>query len=131
MIFHCDKLCGGKCCAPLRYGLANRIHCRGKATGVAIIVAHATMRDTYQAIDDPAKLAELMASALRARMPQTWRIYGAGGDLGIGICVEMENNFIDARMTPAQARESLLTIMRMSADPSSREACERILRGDT
>ncbi len=124
--FHCDKLCSNACCQWLNmwlgYVAANEKRWGMKGCECPSCAA-------YHACLDPAKLAKLMAIALRARMPREWHIYGAGGDLGLGVCIEMENDFIDARTTLAQARAKLLAIMQTPADESSREACEQIVRG--
>ena len=72
MTSHCDKLCSGECCSHLLKALAlvlrDHVTCahipnvaRGDVFGAATsMVAHA-------AIDDPAKLAELLSLAEKAR----------------------------------------------------------------
>ncbi len=113
----------------------------------------ATHKQRFAAmIFDPAKLAELMASALRARgvavelLPPRARVdYDHHEDPPHGACrvvAFMPDGFqhrVDIEWIPSEglclcmllptARAKLLAIMQTTADPASRETCERILRG--
>ena len=96
-----------------------------------------------EALLDPAKLAELMASALRARGLEmtidTDRDNVCISVLNGDIVVEYEqqgerapgdwSGYSKVVFALPTARTQLLAIMQTTADPSSRETCERILRG--
>jgi hypothetical protein len=150
--FHCDKLCSGPCCAPLRFALpfvdSHEIHhCRKWALGEY---------EACSAVNDPAKLAELMAMALRARGVNTdldndsWsvtivrhlvngvRISPRSWLLPSGVphttttrrhaTLSLPGREYDFDMPEARAK--LLAIMATSANETSRDECERILRGN-
>lgn len=127
--FHCDKLCAGNCsCLMLRAALAFD----DGPWPVCAQCEHAWC-SAKRAVDDPAKLAELMASALRTRgfdadvfpwtpqngTPWTPRVHVRLSGHGA------------IRFELPQARAELLAIMQTEPDESSHETCERILRGDT
>lgn len=145
--FHCDKLCSCDTCAPLRSGLANRIHGplspQGRDDcpilkafgGTAIIDACDTMRAVYRATDDPAKLAELYALALRPRglgdgehIRITHWVHPVTNKQMIGIWWRRECVNADCDLPTARAK--LLAIMQTSPDESSRDACNQILKGE-
>ena len=123
--FHCATLCSGPCCAPLLHMLTR------SQSGVSMEPRKDTpvsIRCAIVAVLDPVKLAELMALALRAR--------GFGGAIYVHeqelhVCWSMTANCTTTQwLTVPQARARLLRIMHTPADPTSRDECERILRGD-
>lgn len=146
MSFHCDKLCSGGCCALLisriiaaklrdegidvdgnavyrRRLLIERGH---DAARLETSAAKCAVVDA--AIDDPARLVELISLAGAARGSKL-KIVQSG--FRIQVC-EWSNGLVCVNDTSKdQAREKLLAIMRTPADPSSREACEKILRGES
>jgi hypothetical protein len=102
-----------------------------RATGAAIIEACDRMRAAYAAIDDPAKLAELLAMALRAR-GSTWAAEADDDDAQNVLIYQERANGCSYRSVPlSTARAALAAIMATPADPSSRERCERIIRGES
>jgi hypothetical protein len=139
--FHCDKLCSGECCAPLRWALSecdetSVRHCRRHWKPGEY---HACL-----AVVDSAKLAELMAMALLGRG------FARDGDRSVSadrrVCVGIHGGLIwvgigDTEHKPffmpkkalsfamPEARAATLAIMTTSASDSSRDACERIVRG--
>jgi hypothetical protein len=120
MTYHCDKLCSGECCAPLRFAI------RAHEQSDYLACDTYAQDEAYRATDDPAKLAELMAMALLARGVEL---------LGIAFCVVDGSIVVVASKwrrvrTMPQARAALLTIMALPADASSKPQCERIVRGD-
>lgn len=136
MSFHCDKLCSGECCFRLLKALAlvlrDHVACahipnvaRGDVFGAtASMQAHA-------AINDPAKIVELMAMGLRARGHHK----AAGSIVGdyMWISYVDDGELYDFAMhvnSMEHRHKQLLAIMHTTADPSSREACEKILRGN-
>jgi len=142
--FHCDKLCSGECCAPLRWALdkceyAIVFERRKRAREAAALIA----------IDDPAKLAALMAMALRSRGVDvalydqrgmwTWQTQFAVYPCWITVQLDPEIHGVSVEhtsghgfdMTPTQAHAMLVAIMATPADDSSRDACERIIRGES
>ena len=153
MTSHCDKLCSGECCSHLLKALAlvlrDHVTCahipnvaRGDVFGAATsMVAHA-------AIDDPAKLAELMVMGLRARgidavfrRLSEHRTYGRTvPDVAIwdrsvtvpdAILLDVKGYCIWRIIRAPDARAKLLAITQTEPSESSHESCERILRGES
>lgn len=89
----------------------------------------ATRHAALVATNDPAKLAELMASALRARGLDVLTSIGTNGAIGdfIEFAWWGQTGIVRDMRTVYKA---LLAIMQTTANKSSRETCERILRGD-
>lgn len=121
--YHCEKLCSGPCCAPLQWAL-----------------------EEWSSFYDGAKLAELGAMALRARgfadtahfdddfaLTSQFRIRVQ--DDGEIVCVvwriEGTHKLQCVRCTLPQFRALLARIMATSPDESSREQCERMIRGES
>ena len=85
------------------------------------------------AIFDPVTLAAIMAEALRERgfavslgsIDAPVRVFAFASS----VTVDFEDSH--NRMLMPKARVKLLAVMRTPADPSSREACERILKGES
>jgi len=134
MNYHCDKLCGLECCVVLAWALCftdspEVHHCRKWAPweyGACTAVA------------DPARLAELMVRALRARGPSVERVdfdkrYDSLADIAVfvdgdSICLETGDDLYT--LTMPQARALLAAIMSTPVGLASREQCVRIIRGE-
>lgn len=98
------------------------------------------IRRAIVAVTDPARLAELMAMALRARgfdVPGPHeQSYWAQLVIDVlrewnQLRVELPENDSVLVLDMPTARTKLLAIMVTPPDESSREACKKILRGDT
>jgi hypothetical protein len=137
--YHCDKLCSGTCCAPLRWAL-NCEYDDLPSCGCESALCQAQL-----AVDDPAKLAELGAMALRARgidaiavqanAENAAKVNAANPDFAI---VWAKNGVFltawkfDWRTESASDIRALLArIMATPADESSREQCEGLIRGES
>ena len=75
---HCDKLCGAKCCEPLRWALADPDPLNNAERQKRVVVPISGPRDFSQcvatpkqraaiAVTDPVMLAELISMGLRSR----------------------------------------------------------------
>jgi len=136
MSFHCDKLCDGECCFHLLKALAlvlrDHVTC-ARIPNVArgdMFGATASMQ-AHAAVDDPAKLAELFVLAESARGDR-YEFVVSGDTIEWCEWAKGKKRLLTiAIWTMAQAREKLLAIMHTPADLSSREACEKILRGES
>jgi len=136
MSFHCDKLRSGECCFHLLKALAlvlrDHVTCahipnvaRGDMFGAATSMA------AHASIDDPAKLAELFVLAESARGDR-YEFVVSGNTIEWCEWAKGKKRLLTIEIwTMAQAREKLLAIMHTPADLSSREACEKILRGES
>lgn len=151
--FHCDKLCSCDTCAPIRWALSY-VESVGKPLGSYAAVCHRDSAErlaAWFASRDPAKLAELTLLAMVAR---GWHSFDDPGEYMELPCVHVVSDVVDStpyvgirlwwwedldkhvrrslEMTFAihKARAKLLAIMQTSPDESSRDACERILRGE-
>lgn len=150
--YHCDKLCSGECCAPLRYGLDRWMRAPGFAANLCDIKDDEKgpnwpqqQHDALLALSDPAKLADLGAMALRARgfsvvvvAPdiQRWKApnhlsirwhddeIGVYDD-GLLTCLVAES------YTLAEFRALVARTMATLANESSREQAERLIRGES
>lgn len=147
--FHCDKLCGCDACEPLVFAL--NIVASDPISAANFATSKAPGDDNglrewcaVNALADPAKLAELMASALRARGLWKWSASMSipTGAIMFDVIARVDGaircELWDCRkvrsfrreLSMVEFRTRLLAIMQTTANESSREACERILRGD-
>lgn len=149
--FHCDKLCGCGTCAPTRWALSYE-EGFDKPLGsytAGLFRESAAYTAAWFASRDPAKLAELMASALRARGfdVHTHRflaecpdgsdscdadvlIWQAEHDGTMALDIGLGDDNASRDMDATTFRAALLTITQTPPDESSRETCKRIIRGD-
>jgi hypothetical protein len=143
--FHCDKLCGCDTCVPLRWALRMLnsekwgpvAHHRAKLSP-PFERHHEPKHFASRSAIDPAKLAKLMAMALRRRGPSVEVVdfdkrYDSLADVAVfvdgdSICLETGDDLCTLAMPKARAK--LLAIMQTEPDASSRGTCERILRGE-
>ena len=132
--FHCHKLCSCDTCAPVRL-IIERLDGQNEPT------SRIGTRSEYAAQDalcDPAKLAELMVLALRARGFDVGPFAVRGGTTiqiwasNFGTIVVETNgpDYSHTSLTMLQTRAKLLAIMQTPPDESSRDACEQILKGE-
>ena len=139
MTFHCDKLCGGECCKKIRRMLRMSL---GNTDQLATIANCTCIECTIlRALYNPAKRAELMAMALRARgidaAVERWQITQPPSDIVIWHD-EQNIRIYGGRvwqvwrrsLSMAQARDILAAIMRTPADESSKSQCEQIIMDD-
>ena len=125
MSFHCDKLCSGACCASLQWALrAQSLIDRGLPAALSGMSEQ--QATALYDVSDPVKLAELLAMALRARGVD---VVSADHHWTGSIVIVLRGDERIVLSMP-QARTVLAAIMALPADESSREACERIIRGD-
>jgi hypothetical protein len=159
MSFHCDKLCSGTCCVPLRITLErlgagklssghNEYGVRFVSFGSGHMCTDDKMVHPYNNAHDPAKLAELMVMGLRARgldVACDWSdrhdFYVAwwpndpqyvDGTQWIHVRAKRYGRFNDMPISEwdmATARAKLLAIMATSPNETSLGECERIIRG--
>lgn len=145
--FHCDKLCSCDACAPIRWALSY-VESVGKPLGsyaAGMFRDSAKCTAAWWASRDPAKLAELMVMGLRARgLSVEVRRYGAHrwtrstdvaiwygyADNGLQLYVGDPIGTTFCPVTLVEFCAKLLAVMQTSPNESSREACERILRGE-
>ena len=128
--FHCDKLCElfDEHAPRILPWIIERANSGDEFAAYEVTSRSLKHAAIWDAVTDPAKLAELMALALRAR--------GFGGAIYVHeqelhVCWSMTANCTTTQwLTVPQARARLLRIMHTPADPTSRDECERILRGD-
>ena len=120
--FHCDKLCMGECCTPLRWAL-NCEYDDLPSCGCESALCQAQL-----AADDPAKLAELMVMAMRARGIEAQPLEPRDGMCAFACACEGDA----ARWMRAmpQARAATLAIMSTPADESSKGRVEALIRGE-
>lgn len=140
--FHCDKLCSCNTCAPIRWAL--KLATQDIRRAEVFVQYPPQTGDTGElqfeyeamcAILDPAKLAELMVMGLRARGIQI-SIEDAN-EYGVSFLIWSAKHPVHGRplpeqrwVSPAKVRSQVLAIMATPPDESSREACERILKGE-
>lgn len=146
---HCDKLCSNACCVPLWITLdrlaKNKLSSGHNEHGVQFVSfgdGHACTDDRmvrpYNDVHDPAKLAELGAMALRARgfIVELLSDYYPRDQMSYGVVITWTNTSVDVRfdewqnMTLPQFRSILARVMATPADESSREQCEKLIRGE-
>ncbi len=130
--YHCGKLCDNACCAPLRWAL----DC--EYDNLPSCGCESALYQAQLVADDPAKLAELGVMALRVRgvdacvfgddcFPWQW------GILATEQWIEILPHDVPERIiySMPQFRALLARIITTPPDESSRDECERIIRGET
>jgi len=146
--FHCDNLCSCDTCAPTRWALSYVEGFR-KPLGSYAAVCHresAAYLAAWSASRDPAKLAELMAMGGESRgmvvliFPLAARATTAPilRDKATLVFYDVDAIHIypSLSLTPriltlGQVRADLLAIMSTPANETSRNECERIIRGES
>lgn len=134
--FHCDKLCGNTCCKQLRKAIVEFDASETEVDGDMwdYVFAHDT-------INDPAKLAELMASALRSRGIHVLQqfepiVYPCAhatvknSDIVVRVWPVDSEHGTNYVLSPSECRAKILAIMKTTPDESSRKTCEQILKGE-
>lgn len=122
--FHCDKLCSGACCEWVRIWCDVMATRPVFATAVECPVGGCASCYARNALVDPAKLAELLVLAMRAR----------GLDLHAFVAFDGERVVVanplghGPRLALPQARALLARIMATPPDESSRAQVEALYR---
>jgi hypothetical protein len=132
--YHCDKLCSKTCCAALR----DAIDFANNSDLDEISRSWKRPKDKIAGllfdVHDPAKLAQLMAMGLRARGIDAgpinhdgWEIWPYKDKIIVDTTYMEDAMFFFAL---PEFRALLARVMATPADESSREQCEKLIRGE-
>ncbi len=138
MSYHCDKLCSGECCAPLRSALEfAKQYCDPDETRWLVyqkngwFLTRPWIVAPLDAIHNPAKLADLMAMGLRARGCAGRGFIDIVGDALVLRYWSEPRKRVKREFSLSEARAATLAIMALPSDASSKSQCERIIRGES